>query len=67
MRQADAFFLDKQRALEAAAEMEKSLIAECERMKDENDKLMKLNSANVTFHREVTAKLDEDLQSMTAV
>ncbi len=53
--------------LKHAAKMEKSLKAECERMKNENNKLKKLNSVNITFHREVMAKLDEDLQSMTAV
>ncbi len=34
-------------------------------MKDENEKLKKLNSVNVTFHRDITQKLDSDLQSMT--
>ncbi len=41
--------------------------AECERMVKENNKLTCLQSQNITLHREVTAKLDEDLQSMTAV
>ncbi len=36
-------------------------------MKDENDKLKKLNSVNVTFQRDVTVKLDEDLQSVTII
>ncbi len=47
--------------------MEKSLKAECERMVKENDKLRYLQSQNVTIHREVTTKLDEDLQSLTEV
>ncbi len=36
-------------------------------MRDVNDKLKKLNSVNVTFHRDITNKLDGDLQSMTLV
>ncbi len=36
-------------------------------MRDEKDKLKKLNSVNVTFHRDITDKLDSDLQSMTQV
>ncbi len=67
LRQVNPFVLNKQKDLEAGAEMEKSLKAECERMKDENDKLKKLNFVKVTFHREVMTKLNEDLQSMTAV
>ncbi len=58
LRQAKAFVIDKQRALEAAADTEKSLRAECEKMRKENDKLSHLQSVNVTFHREVTTKLD---------
>ncbi len=34
-------------------------------MVKENDKY--LESQNVTIHREVTTKLDEDLQSMTVI
>ncbi len=67
MRQADAYVEDKKRALIAVADNEKSLRAECERMVKENDKLRYLQSQNVIIHREVTTKLDEDLQSMTAV
>ncbi len=36
-------------------------------MRKDNDRLKNLQSMNVTFHREVTSKLDEDLPSMTAV
>ncbi len=36
-------------------------------MRDENNMLKKLNSVNVTFHRDKTDKLDGDLQSMTLV
>ncbi len=67
MRQPDAYVEDKKRALIAAADKEKSLRAECERMVKENDKLRSLQSQNVTIHREVATKLDEDLQSMRAV
>ncbi len=67
MRQADAYVYDKKRALLAAADKEKSLRAECERMVQENDNLRYLQSQNVTIHREVTTKLVEDLQSMIAV
>ncbi len=66
MRQADAYVIDKQRALEAAADTEQSLRAECEKMRKEDDRLNNLQSVNVTFHREVTTKLDENLQAMTS-
>ncbi len=36
-------------------------------MRDENDKLKKLNYVNVTFHRDITEKLDSDSQSMIQV
>ncbi len=36
-------------------------------MRDENDKLKKLNSANITFHKDITDKFDSDLQSVTLV
>ncbi len=65
MRQADAYVINKQGALEAAADMENFLRAECEEMRKENDRLNNLQSVNVTFHREVTSKLDEELQAMT--
>ncbi len=65
MRQTDAYIYDKERALLAAADKEKFLRAECERMVKENDKLRYLQSQNVTIRREVSTKLDEDLQSMT--
>ncbi len=51
----------------AAADKKKSLRAESESMVKENDNSRYLQSQNVTIHREVTTKLDEDLQSMTAV
>ncbi len=46
---------------------DKSLRAENERMVKEHDKLRYLQSQNVTIHREVTKKLDEDLQFMTMI
>ncbi len=58
---------ERQEALERGSRNERSLLLECERMRDENDKLKMLNSANVTFHRGITDNLDEDLQSMTLV
>ncbi len=67
MRQADVYFYDKKNALLSNADKGKSLRAECERMVKENDKLKHLQSQNVTIHRELTTKLDEDLQSMIAV
>ncbi len=42
------------RALEVAVEIERSLMAECEKMIKENDKVSHLQSVNVTFNREVT-------------
>ncbi len=66
LRQVDAYVIDKQRSLEAVADTEQSLRAECEKMRKENEKLNHLQSVNVTFHRDVTTKLDKDLQSMTS-
>ncbi len=56
----------QERALMAAADNENSSRAECERMVKENDKLRYLQSPNVTIHREVTTKVDEDLQTSTS-
>ncbi len=67
LHQADMMVAERQEALKRASRNERSLLLECEMMRDENDKLKKLNSANVTFQRDITDKLDGDLQSMTLV
>ncbi len=54
-------------ALIAAADKKKYMRAEYERKVKENNKLRYLQYQNVTIHRDVTKKLGEDLQSMTAV
>ncbi len=41
---------DKQQALKMASRNEQKLLLECEKMRDENDKLRKLNSLKITFH-----------------
>ncbi len=51
-------------ALQAASDKEKSLREECEKIVKENDRLMGVQSENVAIHREVTKKLDNELQSM---
>ncbi len=58
---------ESQEALERANRNERSLILECEKMINENDKFKKLNSVNITFQRDITEKLDSDLQSMIQV
>ncbi len=57
--------VEKQQALKMACRNEQTLLLECEKMRDENNKLKKLNSVNVTFHREISERNDNDLQSMT--
>ncbi len=57
---------DKTSALYAAAEKEKSLRAEYERIRIENDRLMAKQSQSAAMHREVTNRLYNDLQSMRA-
>ncbi len=61
MTQANAYVYDKKNALLAAADKAKSLRAECERMVKENDKLIYLQSQNVTIHREVTTAVRNEL------
>ncbi len=61
LKQADMSVDEKQKALNMANRNEHLLLLECEKMRDENDKLKKLNSVNVTFHREISEKLDGDL------
>ncbi len=61
MKQTYLYVIDKQRTVEATAETEQSLRAECEMMRKENEKLNHLQSVNVTFDREVTYKLEEYL------
>ncbi len=56
---------EKQQTLEMANRNEQTLILECEKMRYENEKLKKLNSVNDTFHREISERLDSDLQYMT--
>ncbi len=41
------------------------LLLGCEKIIEKNDKLKKMNSMNIIFHRELSEKLDSDLQSMT--
>ncbi len=62
MRIADAYVDDKKKALQAASDKEKSLREECEKIVNDNDKLIGIQSANVETHREVIKKLDDELQ-----
>ncbi len=55
---------DTKRALRAATYKDKSLREECNKIVKENDRLMGIQYENVAIHREVTKKLDNDLQSM---
>ncbi len=57
---------DKTAALHAAAEKEKSLREEYLKIKIEHDKLVTKESQSAVMHRQVTQKLDNDLQSMIA-
>ncbi len=57
---------DKTAALRAAAEKEKSLREEYLKIKIENDKLVTKQSQSAAMDREVTQKLDNNLQSMIA-
>ncbi len=57
LRIANAYMDDKKMALQA-------LMKDCEKIVNENDKLMSIQSENVAIHREVTKKLDNELQSM---
>ncbi len=67
MRQANTYVKDKKTALMATVDKEKYMRVECERIVNKNDKLNYLHSQNVTIHTEVMTKIDEDLQSITAV
>ncbi len=64
LRIADAYVDDKRMALQAASDKEKSLREECEKIVKENHMLMCIQSENVAIQREVTKKLDNELQSM---
>ncbi len=64
MRRADAYVDNKKRALCATTDKEKSLSEECDKIVKENDRLMGVQSDNAAIHREVTKRLDNDLQSM---
>ncbi len=57
---------DKSAALRAAEQKEKSLREEYLKIKIEKDKLMTKQSQSAVMHREITQKLDNDLQSMIA-
>ncbi len=64
IRIADVYVDDKKRALCTAAEKEKSLRSECERIVKESDRLLDIQFENVAIHRQVTNRLDNDLKSM---
>ncbi len=66
LRLADALVEDKSAALHEAAHKEKSLREEYLRIKIENDKLKTKQSQSAAMHREVTMKLESELQSMIA-
>ncbi len=66
LRLADALVEDKSAALREAAHKEKSLREKYLRIKIENDKLKMKQSQSAAMHKEVTIKLDSELQSMTA-
>ncbi len=65
-RESDMIVAASQEALKKAIRDEQLLLLECEKMRDENDKLKKLHSANVTFHGDIMEKLDNNLQAMTS-
>ncbi len=65
LKQANMLLAEKQQALEMASRNGQTLLLECEKMSDDNEKWKKLNSVNVTFHREISERFDGDLQSMT--
>ncbi len=46
---------------------EKSLLLECEKMKDEYDKLTRLHSVNMTFYKYHIKQLVDGMQSITLV
>ncbi len=66
LRLADAIVEDKSAALRAAEKKEKSLRKEYLKIKIEHDKLLAKQSQSAAMHREVTQKLNNDLQSMIA-
>ncbi len=57
---------DKTSALRVAAEKEKSLRAEYEIIRIENNRLMVKQSQSAVMHRQVTYRLGNDLQTMIA-
>ncbi len=64
LRLADALVKDKSATLCKAAHKEKSLREEYLRIKIENDKFKTKQSQSAVMHREVTMKLDSELQSI---
>ncbi len=52
------------RAICTAADKEKYLRLECERIVKENDRLLSIQSENEAIYRQVTNMLDNDLKSM---
>ncbi len=67
LKRADLLVVEKQEALKKANRNEESLLLECEKMRDDYEKLKRLHSVNLTFHREHIDKLKGDMQSMTVV
>ncbi len=61
------FFTKKQEALDIVNSKEQSLLLECEKMKDEIEKLKRLHFVNMMFHKDRIKKLVDDMQSMTIV
>ncbi len=57
---------DKSAAFCATEQKEKYLREEYLKIKIENDMLMTMQSQSAAMHREITQKLDNDLQSMIA-
>ncbi len=58
---------EKQKDVEIANYYERSLLLECDKMRDDYEKLKKLHSVNITFHRDHIDRLEGDMQSMRVV
>ncbi len=55
----------KLEALDTASRNKQSLLSECEKMREDYEKLNRLHSMNLTFHRKHINTVESDMQSMT--
>ncbi len=62
---AEKLVVKKEEALDIANSNEKSLLLERENMKDEYEKLKRLHSVNMAFHKDHIKQLVDSMQSMT--